>query len=63
MRRVTQKEAKRGECIDTYETKESFDLACKRMEVAAKRGKTKRELVYTTVPIGRKIMWQVFLMP
>jgi hypothetical protein len=63
MKRVTQIEAKRGEFIDSYETKESFDIACARLEKAVKLQSIRRELVYIIIPVEHKLMWQIFLMP
>jgi hypothetical protein len=63
MRRVTQVEAKRGDFIESYETRQAFELACPRLEKAAKRAGINRELVYIILPVGHKVIWQVFLMP
>ena len=63
MKRITQIEAKRGEFIDSYTTKESFDIACARLEKVARLQNIKRELVYIILPVEHKLMWQIFLMP
>jgi hypothetical protein len=63
MRKTTQIEAKKGDCVDTYESQEAFEKASKRMEIAAKRLSTKRELVYITIPMRHRVMWQVYLLP
>lgn len=63
MRKVKQAQAKTGDFIDSYTDKDSFNLAVERMEKAASRAHINRKLVYITIPVNHKMMWQVFLLP
>ncbi len=63
MKRVSQIEAKRGEFIDSYADKDAFLKTSARLEIAARNGNIKRELVYIVIPVKHKVMWQIFLMP
>lgn len=63
MRRVTQLEAKTGDFIDSYESREAFEEASTRLDKAARKDRIKRELVYIILPVEHKVMWQVYLLP
>ena len=63
MRRATQVEAKTGTFIDSYEKKEDFELAVKRLERAVRLQHVTRELVYVVLPVGGVVQWQIFLLP
>jgi hypothetical protein len=63
MKCVTQAEAKIGDFIDSYDSKDAFLVASERLEKAARLKRIDRKLVYVILPIEGKIRWQVFLMP
>ena len=63
IRRVKQIEARKGDFIDSYTDRQAFMTACLRMAKAAQAQNLKRELVYAIIPVGHKLMWQIFLLP
>ena len=63
MKWVSQVIAKRGDFIDSYETREAFVIACQRLDRVVKAKKVRRELVYTTMLFEHKTMWQIYLLP
>ena len=66
MRRIGQVEAKKGDFIESFDSKKDFMEHVRSLEALLKFHKSERELVYVIVPSSknfRKVQWQLFLLP